>query len=89
MRMKACPCLREVETPGGAPDQLDAEAFLQRRYPAADCGLRDIKPIRRRRKAARLHHGHKRLQVIETIHIVAYFRTILSINEPLFLNSQR
>ena len=74
--MKTLPGLSDVQASSSTPDQLNTQTYFECRHATTDGRLRDAESIRSRRKAAGLHHGHKRLQVVESVHIVAIFRTI-------------
>jgi hypothetical protein len=74
----ALPGLGEVQPAGRSAQQLHAQTLLERRYAPAHRRLGDIEAFRGRREAARLDNGDERLQVLESAHIVAFMRTILS-----------
>ena len=71
--------LGQRQTPCRATQQLDAEAGLQCRYATAHDRFGDIQTIGSRGEAARFHNGDKRCHIVKPIHIVANYRTIISI----------
>ncbi len=57
--VEAAPRIRQVQRARRAPQQLHAEALLERRDAPADGRLGRVEPVCRRREAASLHDGHK------------------------------
>jgi anti-sigma-K factor RskA len=69
--------IREIQATRRSLQQLHAETLLERCHSPADGRLRHVETLRGSRKAAGFYHRHERLQIFESIHIVAIFRTIL------------
>lgn len=58
----------DIDVPGGTPEKADAEPLLEKRDPAADAGLRNVKCARGRREAAVPHDRGEELEVVEVTH---------------------
>jgi hypothetical protein len=86
--IEALAAVGQVQAARRSPEQLHAQPLLQSRHATAYGRLRRVQSRSRCGKAAGLDHGHERLQIFESIHIVALKRTVLFLLCCLFLPSQ-